>query len=64
MATHSSILAWRISWTEEPGGRRSTGSQEWDTSEVTEHAHMNTYALLFIFFFFVLLFTLILIGLI
>ena len=35
MATHSSILAWRISWTEKPGGRRSTGSQEWDTSEVT-----------------------------
>ena len=27
MATHSSILAWRIPWTEEPGGLRSTGSQ-------------------------------------
>ena len=27
MATHSSILAWRILWTEEPGGLRSTGSQ-------------------------------------
>ena len=27
MATHSSILAWRISWTEEPGGLQSTGSQ-------------------------------------
>ena len=27
MATHSSILAWRISWTEEPGGLRSMGSQ-------------------------------------
>ena len=27
MATHSSILAWRIRWTEEPGGLRSTGSQ-------------------------------------
>ena len=25
MATHSSILAWRISWTEEPGGRQSAG---------------------------------------
>ena len=24
MATHSSILAWRISWTEEPGGLQST----------------------------------------
>ena len=27
MATHSSILAWRISWTEEPGGLRSIGLQ-------------------------------------
>ena len=25
MATHSSILAWRIPWTEEPGGRQSMG---------------------------------------
>ena len=27
MASHSSILAWRITWTEEPGGLQSTGSQ-------------------------------------
>ena len=27
MATHSSSLAWRTPWTEEPGGLRSTGSQ-------------------------------------
>ena len=27
MATHSSILAWRIPWTEEPGGLQSLGSQ-------------------------------------
>ena len=27
METHSSILAWRIPWTEEPGGLRSMGSQ-------------------------------------
>ena len=27
MAMHSSILAWRIPWTEEPGGMQSTGSQ-------------------------------------
>ena len=26
-ATHSSILAWRIPWTEEPGGLQSVGSQ-------------------------------------
>ena len=30
MATHSSILAWRISWTGEPGGPQSMGSQESD----------------------------------
>ena len=27
MAAHSSILAWRIPWMEEPGGRQSMGSQ-------------------------------------
>ena len=27
MATHSKILAWKIPWTEEPGGLQSTGSQ-------------------------------------
>ena len=29
MATHSSILAWRIPWTEEPCRLQSTGSQSW-----------------------------------
>ena len=33
MANCSSILAWRISWTEEPGGLQSTGSQETDMTE-------------------------------
>ena len=33
MATHSSILAWRIPWTEEPGGLQSLGSLESDTTE-------------------------------
>ena len=27
MATHSSVLAWRIPWTEEPGGLQSVGSE-------------------------------------
>ena len=27
MAAHSSILAWRVAWTEEPGGLQFTGSQ-------------------------------------
>ena len=30
MATHSSILAWRIPWAEEPGKLQSMGSQESD----------------------------------
>ena len=29
MATHSSILAWELSWTEEPGVLQSMGSQIW-----------------------------------
>ena len=33
MAIHSSILAWRIPWTEESGGLQSMGSQESDTTE-------------------------------
>ena len=37
MATHSSIPAWRIPWTEEPGGLQSMGSQSLDVIE-----HMGT----------------------
>ena len=33
MATHSSILAWRIPWTEEPDGLQSMGLQELDVTE-------------------------------
>ena len=33
IATHSSILAWRIPWTEEPGGLQFMGSQKLDTTE-------------------------------
>ena len=41
MAAHSSILAWKIPWTEEPGGLQSMGSQEWDTIEhPLTHAHV------------------------
>ena len=35
MATHSSILAWRIPGREEPGGLPSMGRTESDTTEVT-----------------------------
>ena len=38
MATHSSILAWRIPWTEELGGLQSTGHKESDTTEWL-HSH-------------------------
>ena len=38
MANPSSILAWRIPWTEEPGGLSSMGSEKTDVTEVTEHA--------------------------
>ena len=34
MATHSSILAWRIPWIGEPGGLWSWGRTEWDMTEV------------------------------
>ena len=33
MATHSSILAWKIPWTVEPGGLQAMGSQRVDTTE-------------------------------
>ena len=35
MATHSSILAWGIPWTAEPGSYRPQGLKESDTTEVT-----------------------------
>ena len=37
-AAHSSILAWIISWTEEPGGLQSIGHKELDTNETTENS--------------------------
>ena len=37
MATHSSILAWRIPLTGEPAGLQSMEQKELDTAEVTEH---------------------------
>ena len=35
MATHSSVLAWRIPWTEEPGGYSPQGCKESDMTEAT-----------------------------
>ena len=39
MATHSSILAWRILWTEEPAGLLSIGSQR--TERLSTNAHVT-----------------------
>ena len=33
MATHSSVLAWKIPWTEDPGGLQSWSREESDTTE-------------------------------
>ena len=45
MATHSSILAWRISWTEESGGLQSTGSRRIgrDWSDLSTQICIRTY---------------------
>ena len=51
MATHSSILAWRISWTEEPGWLQSTGSQKVGHDWVTEHTHTQTHIFVHLFCF-------------
>ena len=37
VATHSSILAWKIPWTEGPDGLQSMGSQRVEHDRVTEH---------------------------
>ena len=37
MATHSSILAWKVPWTEEPDGLQSLGLQRVGHNWVTEH---------------------------
>ena len=42
MATHSSILAWRIPWTEEPSGLQSMGSQRVGYDWATKHRCMHT----------------------
>ena len=43
MATHSSILAWEILWTEEPGGLQSMESQSQDMTEYTYMYICNQY---------------------
>ena len=44
MANHSSILAWRIPWTEEPGGLWSVGRKEADmTEQLSTAQHMTSF---------------------
>ena len=44
MATLSSVLAWEIMWTEEPGGLPSMGSQRVVTTEgLSAHTHTHTH---------------------
>ena len=49
MATHSSIFAWEILWTEETGGLQSMESQRVVHNCVTEHAHTHTHTQLLLF---------------
>ena len=53
MATHSSILSWRIPWTEEPGGLQSMGHKESDMTELLtlSHLHIVVYCHRFIILF-------------
>ena len=45
MATHSSILAWRIPWTEKLGRLKAIGLHKSDMTEVTAHTHAHTHLL-------------------
>ena len=45
MAAHSSSLAWRISWTEEPDQLPSTGSQRVNTTEMSIRRRISTTAM-------------------
>ena len=47
MATHSSILDWKIPWTEEPGGLQSIGSQR--VGHDLAHTQGNNYCVCVIF---------------
>ena len=44
MATHSSILAWKSPWTEEPGGLQAVGLQRVDTTyQLSRHANTSPF---------------------
>ena len=45
MATHSNILAWKIPWTEEPGGLQSKGLQRAEHDWATKHISISSYVI-------------------
>ena len=45
MATHSSILTWRIPWTEEPGGLNSIGLNTIEVTQQQRRQHVSMYDL-------------------
>ena len=47
MTTHSSIFAWRIAWTEEPGGLQSMGSSGVGHNKRDTHTHTHTHTCIF-----------------
>ena len=47
MVPHSSILAWRIPWTEEPGGLQSMGPQSWTWLSMHIHILLDQLKMLF-----------------
>ena len=49
MATHCSILAWRISWTEEPGGLQSMGPQSRTNGETEQSTAHERHQMIFVF---------------
>ena len=63
MVTHSSILAWKIPWTEESGGLQSMGPKELDTTEhltkyiyIYIHTHTHTHIHLLHIYIYIFLF--------
>ena len=50
MATHSSILAWKIPWTEEPDGLQSMGSQRVGHDQATKHSTGLIYSKMIIYY--------------
>ena len=48
MAAHSSILAWKIPWTEESGAPQFMGLQKLDMTEQLNHHHHHVYECMFV----------------